>query len=632
MTTVIRPAPRSLAGRWRPPLALLLLAVSAVACHRERDRARALAIDWRPGQTTRYAARMESHAGLAGQSPFDLDLAATLSLTPLAVAGGRVELALALSDTVLKVGGSHQVAADNPLMAALAQPYLFTLDGGRIVEQRFAPSLSPVAAGIVRGLAAAFQLAARPAGVEIWTAREVDGTGAYEAEYRLAAEAGAVSKRKRRYETVTVAGAIDGATRARIVPEIASSAGTMRVAGGVLASIRLDDAVRSQVLMKSSLAAETKVAIDLAGVAPAAGTPTRAALLAATVAHPVDRAYGDSHPPGMFDEARIDGRTFEELLAALEASAADPGAKQLWQAKNGSPVGQGDRDERAQHLRSRAGAFSGLVALLRLQPEAIPKAVVKARSGSPVAQLLFDGLAAAGTEPAQAALGQVVSDRQLDAKLRATAASSLIRVPVATPRTVATLDGLVADPQLGEYGVFGLGTAARRLREAAENDRSRQISERLLGLLAAAKTPVEQIRCLRGIANSAYPGALEPLRAFLSASDVQVRSSAVEAVGLVQQPAADAFIAAPMVRDPDARVRISAVRVAAGRHPSDALAAALGEVALHDANVAARKNAVELLGRWLPDRRNLRPTLEEVVAKDDRPEIRAAAQIALSKA
>jgi hypothetical protein len=56
------------------------------------------------------------------------------------------------------------------------------------------------------------------------------------------------------------------------------------------------------------------------------------------------------------------------------------------------------------------------------------------------------------------------------------------------------------------------------------------------------------------------------------------------------------------------------------------------QVALNDQDAVARKNAVELLGRWLPERDSLRSTVQEVLAKDDRAEIRAVAQAALSKA
>lgn len=616
------------------PLAIaVLFALLPSGCHGERDRARALAIDWREGQSYRYAARLESRAGLTAATSFDMDLAATLALRPLRVAGSRVELAMTLSETKLAAGGGHAVPGSDPLMAALAAPYLFTLDAGRIVEQRFPAGISSVAVGILRTLAAGFQLADRPPGAEQWTAREHDVTGPYQAEYQLTATAGGVTKHKRAYEGVMLTGTVDAAARARLVPKIVSSTGELRVAEGALASIRLEDAVESQVLVKSPLTSRTKLTIALTGTAPAAAeAPDRSALLAATAGHPIDQPYDDGQAKGRFAAVRLDGRTFEQLRAALEAGAKDSQAAELWGTKNAAPISEADRREREARLRQRTGDFDALVALLHEQPDAIPKAVAAVRAGSPAANGFLDGLASAGTDPTQAALCDLVLDRRLAPKLKATAAASLIRVQVPTTRTVETLKGLVTDSLLADHAVYGLGTAARRLGEAGEAARSRELGELLVGLLAAAKTPAEQIRCLRGIANSAYPGALGPVRALLGAEDYRVRAAAVEATRLMAQPAVDQFLTTPLLRDPDARVRIVAVEVASRRPPSGALEAALTEVALHDSNVAARKNAVELLGRWLPGRRNLRTALEEVASKDERPEIRAAAEVALSKA
>jgi HEAT repeat protein len=86
-----------------------------------------------------------------------------------------------------------------------------------------------------------------------------------------------------------------------------------------------------------------------------------------------------------------------------------------------------------------------------------------------------------------------------------------------------------------------------------------------------------------------------------------------------------------MKKDPDARVRKTAVRVAKRRAPSPALETALTALALNDDNAATRQGAVELLGRWLPERPGLRSTLEQVAVADARSQIRAVARAALDK-
>ena len=586
---------------------------------------------WQESRRYLYSARLESRAALGGQSPFTFELTAKLELVPLRVAGSTVELAMQLADLRLEVGGRAVPAADD-LVAALSKPYLFTLDGGRLVEQRLSRDVPAVAAGIERSLSSAYQLAEPPPRRDKWTASERDTTGAYRAEY-VAAGGGAVTKRKLSYDDVMFAGSMDAGTRTRVAAKIVGSSGELRVTGGTLASIRLEDAVESQVLSKLPLTVTTKLTMDLDAISAArADGPDRAALLAATVAHPIGQAYGDGRANGLFDKARLDGRSFDNLLGELEAEAQDAKVGQLWQGRNGNAVAGDERSERERRLRDRVTTFGALVALLRLQSKAVDLAAAKVRAASVAAPALMDGLAAAGTEAAQAALAGLVADPKLGRGLKIAAVNSLIGVKRPGPGAVETVEGLRSDRLLKEPAVFGLGTMARRLREAGDVARSAKISESLLELLAGAKTRDDQIRCLRGIANSAYLGALESVRPLLAAADPDVRAAAVDATRLMDGPAVDAFVAAPMTKDADARVRLAAVQVAARRAPSPVLESALSQVALHDDDTQARQRAVELLGRWLATHRSLRPTLEQVVSRDGQPEVREAAKAALTKA
>jgi len=616
----------------RPRRLIAALAVlAAIGCGRNDARKRAIEVGWKEGARYVYTAQLASHVGMGGQSPFDLELTAGLELAPLRVSGARAELAVTLADPRLSIGG-RPVPAGDPLAAAFAQPFLFTLDGGKVVEQRFPPGLPPAAAGMFRTLAAAFQLAAPAADAkDSWTAREYDATGGYDAAYAWGSEPGAVSKRKLKYAEVLVAGPVDAATRARVAAQVAASSGEMRVRDGALAAIRLADTITSQVLTKAPLAVETKLAIDLKEItAPRPGAPGRDALIAGTTALRAAQAYGDGASKGMFDRARLDGRTFEQLAAALEAETRPSG-----KGKNKGKPTAGEKPtagaDREGQLREHVATFSALVALLRLEPEAVKKAAAKARAGSTAAAPIMDALASAGSEPAQEALADLVLDTKLDADARIAAANSLIRVPKPAPQMIDTLQQLIADPLLREHAVFGLGTAARRLREAGEAERARAISERLVALLRAAKQSDDQIRCLRGIANSAYAPALPVVKPFIAAPDASVRLAAIEATRLMDDPAVDAFITGPMAKDVDAGVRRAAVQVAARRPASAPLAAALTEVALHEADSSTRQQAVELLGRWLAQDATLRGVLEKVVANDGRPEIREAAKQALQK-
>jgi len=602
-----------------PALLAALVVAGTIGCGRHDARRRAIEVGWREGARYVYTARLTSHAGLSGQSPFDVELTTGLELVPLRE-GARTEVAMTLVGPRLSVG-KLVVPDRDPLAAALVRPLLFTLEGGKIVDERLPAGLPAPVVGIHRMLAAAFQLST-PGDQQKdgWTAREYDATGGYDAAYAWGAEPGVVTKRKVQYAEVLVAGNADAATRARVAAQIAASSGELRVKDRALAAINAADTVTSQVLLKTPVSVETKLAIDLKEIAaPRPDAPGRDALLAATVALPVTQAYGTGASNGMFDKARLDGRTFEQLAAALEAEARDQAASS-----------QGDPARREAQLGERVGTFGAMVSLLRAQPAAIDKAVAKTRSGSTAAHGLMDALAAAGSDEAQAALVALMMDSKRGDDVRIAAADSLIRVQRPSKKVIDTLEALLTDPLLREHAVFGLGTASRRLREAGDAERSREISDRLVTLLRAAQKPQDQIRCLRGIANSAYAGALDAVRPLLASPDTSVRVASIEASWLMNDPAVDAFIAAPMAKDGEARVRRAAVDVAARRPPSAALEGALTTVALSDADAANRQHAVELLGRWLVQNGKLRAVLEKVAANDARAEIREAAKSALA--
>jgi hypothetical protein len=246
-----------------PALLAALAMAAAIGCGRGDARKQALAVRWKDDARYVYTARLTSHAGLGAQSPFDLELASGVELAPLRVSGARAELAMTLVAPHLSVGG-HAAPENDPTSAALARPFLFTLDGGKVVEQRFSPDVPVAAAGLLRSLAAAFQLAAPPADAKAdWTAREYDATGGYDAAYGWGGEPGIVSKHKLRYAETLVAGPADAATRARVAAQVAASSGELRVKDGALAAIHVSDTITSEVLTMSPQAVETQVAIEL---------------------------------------------------------------------------------------------------------------------------------------------------------------------------------------------------------------------------------------------------------------------------------------------------------------------------------------------------------------------------------
>jgi hypothetical protein len=590
------------------------------------------AVRWLEGHRYLYSVKLSSRAAMGGDAPSTIELTAELELLPVRARGAAVELALRLLAPKLESGD----AAPTPELAALSQeltkPYGLVLNKGRIEQQRFTPGVSATAAAMLRTLSAGLQVAAAPNGKnqKVWAAREYDSTGEYQAEYSL--REGELHKRKTSYEKTLMAGNIDAANRARVAPKVLASNGKLRIENGVLASVQLEDEIESQVLLGSALTVKTTLALELTSGSPSKALDSSGEeRLAKTVLHPANRPYGAVKSGGQFDQARIQGRSFEQVLAELEQQAKRGGVEELWGKKNGDGLAEEELRKREERQAERVRAFGALVALLRQDPGNVDKARRQVRAGSAAAKQLMDGLGSAGTEHAQAVLGELIADEQLPGALRVSGASSLVSTTAPSASTIETLKALLNHSLLREHAVFGLGIAARHLREAEQHDASRGISELLLVELEAATTTREQIRCLRGIANSAYPGALGVVRVFAHHDEESIRAAALEAMRLVEGPEVDLFIAERMTKDPDARVRTTAVRVAKRRAPSPALETALTALALHDEHAPTRQGAVELLGRWLPDRPSLRSTIEQVANADERNQIRAVARAALDR-
>jgi hypothetical protein len=163
------------------------------------------------------------------------------------------------------------------------------------------------------------------------------------------------------------------------------------------------------------------------------------------------------------DEARSAGLSVEQAFSEIEAlsrltrTRARLAAQRAVDRETGSDKAQVDRTTRA---------FIALTALLRTQSDALTKVVSRIRAGNVAAEKLLDALSAARTERAQRALVELATDKKLPAKTRVRAMTSSIRTERPSPATIDALIALSDDPLLSTHGIYGLGTAARRLRLA----------------------------------------------------------------------------------------------------------------------------------------------------------------------
>jgi len=583
-----------------------------------------------------YDASLSTSATLQDNPTLDLTLVTGVEVRVLANANSVVELSLQCIAPKLTAGNGKVDPAIQTAEQDLAKPVWIELRSGVVDKERFPAGLSAAAVAAHRTLAAALQLPIHAPESKQWQASEYDSTGRYTASYAFPAGQDsapklAISKHKVQFDELLTTGKINAPTRLSLVPKVIKSELSLELKDGTLTAARGEEQLESSV-MGAPLQSHSNLSLVLKSTHESSDTEAaRAALLASTVALEPSVAYGQAPDRNRFDALRIEGQTFESVLKLLEQRSKDSHPEDLVGSKNGQTVPDAVQDARKDRLAKDLGAFTTLAALLRKDPQNVVKASAAIAAKSPALTELVDGLASAGTGEAQAALCDLILDTKQPLQLRASAATGLIRGEHPSAQALVTMHVLTLDPDLADFGVFGLGTASRHLREDGNVAEADKLAEQLAALLRGAKDDTVRIRALRGIANSAYAGAIPSVKPELKAKDATVRSAAIEALRLIKTPAADALVAETLTSETSNAVLAAAIRVAASRPPSETLEKALHKTALEGDDDGTRQQAVELLANWLPQRQNLRATLEQVAQKDPQPRIRDVALAALKK-
>jgi hypothetical protein len=608
-------------------VAASLLGLAATACRNEAPSAkRAFAAE----HSYHYDVKYESAATLhqAGGGTFKLALASRLDIDVLRVQNDEIELGFAFDSPTLSINGSTQDPSLPALRLDLAKPCVFVLREGKIESERFAPNLSPVVVSLERSLAAELQLPTAPANASEWTAQELDSTGRYRARYTLDRSSNTITKVKLGFDRLLTSGKLANVDQSKLLPKFENSLVTLTSKDGTLSSVVGKERLTTDVL-GAPLTSESTFSLTQV---PGHGNEhklARAAVFAATEDVTPDHAYGSTPKRGSFDNLRADARTFDEIVADLLASTDD--ANQTFASKNGVAVSDAEQAVRKAALAKRTGTFTALVVSLRQNPENVAKAEALVLAGSKASPKLLDGLGSAGTPGAQDALARLIQDERLPSELRGMGATAFMLTEQPTLHTSQVLESLISDPLLHDFGIFGTGTASRYLREQGNPARADELAQNLVTLLRNADEPARRIAVLRGIANSAYDGALDAVRPYLVAEQIEVRSAAIDALRLMKTEAVDGLLATRIVEDKSANVRLAAVKVLGRRNASATLRRAVARVAAKEPDETVRVSLVELLARWLPTDHELRTTLEQMARGDAASRVRDLANSALKK-
>ena len=591
---------------------------------------------WASGKRFLYTTNLKSKLVLGGQSLMGFDLSAKLSLETRQV-GTETEFLAQISEPKFKAETPDTQAQFASLARELEEPFGFSTTQGSLSSLRLPPTWSRFAVSISRTIASGLQLAARPADQTgaSWKAREVDATGHYDVEYTPAkGDPTHMSRHKLRYDSLNLGkGVAIGQFGAKVAPEVVESKGDLTLGTGAgvpqLALVDYHEKLKVQLTPTSLVDSETALRLAYAGLDPASATRDWSVLLANTKKLDPDQVPVGETPSSNYDAQRIGDYTFDKALKALEAQARDPRHNQLLESVRGQPFEPDELKERQAKLDVQGKAFIALAALLRTDKKNVALAVAGVRAHSPALRGLLDALAAAGTGEAQAALVALMNDAKLGLPLQRAAASSLMRTEHATADSVTAFESHVgANDPLHVFALYGLGTISRRLRAAGEGARADTIVQKLVTDLSEVSTPADQVNVLRAIANSGGVIAFDAVRPLLDAKPVNVRVAAVDALRLMQRPEVDGIIAKSLSQ-PEAAVQDAALDAVSVRTPTPALVGALQQAASSAAKPGLRLKAVRIMVQWLPQRPELRASLERLASSDELEQIRKTAQTAL---
>ena len=237
-------------------------------------------------------------------------------------------------------------------------------------------------------------------------------------------------------------------------------------------------------------------------------------------------------------------------------------------------------------------------------------------------------LAAAGSPPALAALGEVVHDRAAPVATRVDALSSLVVVERPSPEAMRIPLDLLDESDATLRGAAGLMSGSlSRAGRGEHRDEADAIDRALIARFREASDPAERTHLLAALGNSVGPEALPVIEGALADPRADVRAAAARALRLGD--GVDHQLAEAMTGDGDARVRDAAV-FAAGFRPVEPLVAALVKTVTSDPVEYVRAGALSIHLRHLDGPHQIRETVAQVAEHDPKPGVRRVAREALA--
>jgi len=556
---------------------------------------------------------------VAGNDTFDFDVNTEADIVPFNVTPTDAESYVRLSKTSIVSRTGRQADYDRLAHELDARGCVFLLSGGRLKEMRIPKGLSAMAANVYRQLAASLQMARPATPADAYVANEYDTTGEYVARYDVD-RGGVWHKHKEKYVSVLMRSEKSG-LELPVVPAVMASGGRVQLlADGRPQSVESQDelAINGG---QAPVHARTAVALDAVAFGEqAVDVSVLTPILSSMDRIPATEPYAAPAGVDVLDEARIHGLTFDGVVARFESMHASPNDSQ-------QDPSRGIKSKAEEDERSRL--FIALAAIFRRHPETVDRAVQKIRQQSPASIELIDALGSSSSPRAQDALWGLTRSLPPTNRLHDRAIFALSRGSRPGDKEIDALKTVLAREPFNAQALYGLGTAARHLRDNGDTTRMRDIGQFLLVQLSLAEVAPQRVTVLGAIMNSGYVEALPQVSQYIADGPETVRAAAIQALQSMQDPRIDGILASHIEEDTSSKVRVSAIDAARVRQPTDSVAHAVTTAATSDTDPLVRYHAVDLMARWLRRRPELRAALEGI-AHDDREErIRSRAQAAL---
>jgi hypothetical protein len=489
-------------------------------------------------------------------------------------ADGLSDLKVALDPTTLAFG-QLDAAKVAELRAELSQPFVIRYDArGTAREIYFSGKGSGLVRGLLRELAATYQLTTSdPPQVE-WVASELDPTGECKVAYGRLRD-GRYSRRKLGYQRIATEKGLLDADKVPVVPKIDLASGLYTLdEAGRISDVASRAAVTANpqglsMIFRSGILTTLKLVRSYHDPALAQSDPLRG--LSRSALHVDSNAFADAQTKSL--RQIVGNATAPELLQRMKTA----------RAKN-EPMAVGD----AQHK---------MEALLQLEPQRIPEVVreVRAGRGDPSA---LDAVAGVGTPAAQQELLALAADKAAPVELRETALEAMHSVQEPTEQALVGLDAMrtSGDKDVKGGASLAFGTLAGRLAER-DPEGARGHLEKLNADYDAAATDLERIQVLEIVGNAARPEVLAPIEKALASKNDELRKAGARALRLVEDPAADRLLAAVMVSDPSIDAREGAFFAASFRR-FEPLAQAITTIVRTEKDAKVRGAALGLLATY----------------------------------